>query len=80
MIVEVQLHCFLTLALEGGEWLISGPGCFTPVPTGQQSNLHLCAADILLVIIFRTAQCQPVAELGQVTSQRCAVDTAVCLL
>jgi hypothetical protein len=28
--VEVQLHAFLTLALNGGEWSASRPGRFTP--------------------------------------------------
>jgi hypothetical protein len=28
--VEVQLHAFLTSALDGGEWSASHPGCFTP--------------------------------------------------
>ena len=27
--VEVQLHSFLTLALDGGEWSKSSPGLFT---------------------------------------------------
>jgi hypothetical protein len=30
MRVEVQLHVLLTLALDGGEWSASCPGCFTP--------------------------------------------------
>jgi hypothetical protein len=29
--VEVQLHAFLTSALDGGEWSASRPGRFTPV-------------------------------------------------
>jgi hypothetical protein len=28
--VDVWLHTFLTLALDGGEWSASHPGCFTP--------------------------------------------------
>jgi hypothetical protein len=28
--VQVQLHIFLTLALHGGEWSDSCPGCFNP--------------------------------------------------
>jgi hypothetical protein len=28
--VEVQLHSFLTSALDGGEWLVSRPGRITP--------------------------------------------------
>jgi len=28
--VEVQLHAFLTSVLDGGEWLVSRPGRFTP--------------------------------------------------
>jgi len=28
--VEVQLHAFLTSALDGGEWSVSRPGRFTP--------------------------------------------------
>jgi hypothetical protein len=28
--VEVQLHAFLTSALDGGEWSASRPGRFTP--------------------------------------------------
>jgi hypothetical protein len=70
MIVEVQLHCFLTLALEGGEWLTSGPCCLLRYPMGEQQSNLLCAADIVPVAIFRTAQCRPVAELGQVTSDK----------
>ena len=27
----MYLHSFLTLALDGGEWSISGPGHFTPI-------------------------------------------------
>jgi hypothetical protein len=34
---EVQLHLFLTSALNGGEWLASGPGLFT---SGKQQPLH----------------------------------------
>jgi hypothetical protein len=29
-VMEVQLHSFLTLVLDGGEWLASQPGRFTP--------------------------------------------------
>jgi hypothetical protein len=29
-VVQVQLHVFLTSALDGGEWSASHPGCFTP--------------------------------------------------
>jgi hypothetical protein len=28
--VELQLHAFLTSALDGGEWSTSRSGCFTP--------------------------------------------------
>jgi len=28
--MEVQLHAFLNLALDGGEWSASCPDCFTP--------------------------------------------------
>jgi len=28
--VQVSLHSFLTAALDGGEWLTSGPSRFTP--------------------------------------------------
>jgi hypothetical protein len=28
--VEVLIHTFLTLALDGGEWSASRPSCFTP--------------------------------------------------
>jgi len=28
--VDVQLHTFLTLALDGGEWSVSHPSHFTP--------------------------------------------------
>jgi hypothetical protein len=28
--VDVQIHIFLTLALAGGEWSVSGPCRFTP--------------------------------------------------
>jgi hypothetical protein len=39
--VEVYIHSLLTLAQDGGEWLISRPGRFTPgektpVPTKQE--------------------------------------------
>jgi hypothetical protein len=27
--VDVDIHAFLTSALDGGEWLASHPGCFT---------------------------------------------------
>jgi len=27
--VETQLHTFLDLAVDGGEWLLSRPGCFS---------------------------------------------------
>jgi len=32
--VEVQLHTFLTLALNGGEWSALPPGEEPPVPIG----------------------------------------------
>jgi len=28
--LKVQIHSFLSVALDGGAWLVSGPGCFTP--------------------------------------------------
>jgi hypothetical protein len=28
--MKVQIHSFLSMALDGGEWVVSGPGCFTP--------------------------------------------------
>jgi hypothetical protein len=31
--VEIQPHAFLTSALDGGEWLASRPGHFTPRET-----------------------------------------------
>jgi hypothetical protein len=36
--VEVELHPFLTLALDGGAWSASGPGYFTP--TERVSDTH----------------------------------------
>ena len=41
--VKVQLHSFLTFALDGSEWSTSCPSCFTPgertpVPTEQQTG------------------------------------------
>jgi hypothetical protein len=41
--VEVQLHAFLTSALNGGEWSGSRPGRFAPgenlqVPIGQEDG------------------------------------------
>ena len=41
--VEVELHSFLTLALDGSEWLTSSSSCFTPgertpVPTEQEAG------------------------------------------
>jgi hypothetical protein len=35
--VDVQTHLFLTLALVGGEWSASRPGCFTP---GERAPLY----------------------------------------
>jgi hypothetical protein len=32
--VEVQIHSYLTSALDGGEWLASRPGHFTPREKG----------------------------------------------
>jgi len=29
-IMEKQVHAFLTSTQDGGEWLVSGPVCFTP--------------------------------------------------
>jgi hypothetical protein len=36
--VEVELHAFLTSALDGGEWLASRPSHFTPekVPLAEE--------------------------------------------
>jgi len=34
--VEVQLHSFLTLVLDGGEWLASRPGHFIPRRTKRR--------------------------------------------
>jgi len=28
--MEVELHAFLTSELDGGEWSVLHPGCFTP--------------------------------------------------
>jgi len=41
--VKVELHAFLTLALDGGQWSASCPGLFTPwerapVPIGQKAR------------------------------------------
>jgi hypothetical protein len=41
--VEIQLHTFLTLALDGGEWSASHPSHFTPekralVPTIKEAG------------------------------------------
>jgi len=36
--VEVYLHAFLTSAPDGGEWLASGPGRFTP--RGRATGTH----------------------------------------
>jgi hypothetical protein len=36
--VEVQLHAFLTLTLDGGEWSASHPGCFIPISTGEKAG------------------------------------------
>jgi len=32
--VELQLHALLTSTVDGGEWLASRLGCFTPIPLG----------------------------------------------
>jgi len=37
--VEVQLHSFLTSALDCSEWLTSRPGRFTPVPIEQEAGV-----------------------------------------
>jgi len=37
--VRVQFHTFLTLGLNGGEWLVSCPGFFTPGQTAVP-NTH----------------------------------------
>jgi len=29
-IMEVQVHALLSLTLDAGDWLVSGPVCFTP--------------------------------------------------
>jgi len=44
--MEVQLHAFLTLALDGGKWLASCPGRLTPgtkfhMPIYDSSSLGL---------------------------------------
>jgi hypothetical protein len=36
--MEVQLHAFLTSALEGDEWLALGPGCFTRWETAPRTR------------------------------------------
>jgi hypothetical protein len=36
--VEVQLHAFLTSALDGGEWSASCPGRFTPSETAPSTH------------------------------------------
>ena len=38
--MEVYLHSFLTLALDGGEWSISCSGRF--IPLGKSHQYHLC--------------------------------------
>lgn len=37
--VEVYLHSNLTLALDGGKWLVSRPGHSTPRETAPSTNL-----------------------------------------
>jgi len=60
--MEVELHTFLTSALDEGEWSASCPGCFTPrerAPgtqwkggwVGPRTSLDTCA--ILLFKFFR---------------------------
>jgi hypothetical protein len=39
--VTVQLHTFLILALNGGEWSASWPGRFTPPPRGESARYPL---------------------------------------
>jgi hypothetical protein len=36
--VEIQLHAFLTSALDGGEWSASPTGCFTPRETAPGTH------------------------------------------
>jgi hypothetical protein len=36
--VEVQLHTFLTSALDGGEWSVSRPGRFIPTERGPGTH------------------------------------------
>jgi hypothetical protein len=36
--VEVELHSFLTMAVDGGEWSPPGPSRFTPEDRGQASH------------------------------------------
>jgi hypothetical protein len=36
--VDVQIHIFLTSALAGGEWSVSRPGRFTPIPIGHEEK------------------------------------------
>jgi len=36
--VEIQLHAFLTSALDGGEWSASRPGHFTPGETAPGTH------------------------------------------
>jgi len=38
--VEVQLHTFLTSALDGDEWSTSRTGCFTPRERARDSTAH----------------------------------------
>jgi hypothetical protein len=38
--VEVQLHLFLTSALDGNEWVASRPGSFTPKETNPRYALN----------------------------------------
>jgi len=56
---EVQLHSFLTLAMDGGEWLILRPGRFTPAehlyplnwrPGGTQNRSGLLGEEKIFLV------------------------------
>jgi hypothetical protein len=51
-IMETQVHALLTSTLDGGDWLVSGPECFTPTERAQVCRMGLDSVESFASVEF----------------------------